>query len=653
LKFAKSYKIIGVALCLILGISLLTAQIPAGYYDSAAGKTGAELKAALYNIIKGHTEYPYTSSSTDVWDILKETDRDPNNPENVILLYTGWSMNGAAEYDNEKGWCREHVWAKSHGNFDEVPPAGTDVHHLRPADITVNSARSNKDFDNGGTRYIDGDGATDCYTDSDSWEPRDAVKGDVARMMFYMCTRYEGENGEPELELVDQVNTYSLCSDGIGYFGKLSTLMQWHDDDPVDNFERNRNEVIYSYQHNRNPFIDHPEYVELIWGSDLPPLAPSNLSAGTITQTSVILTWSDNSLDETGFRIYQDDDSLTTTAANVTTYTVENLTPATHYVFTVIAFNQNGESGGANLEIVTRSESTAADSVFFSEYIEGRSYNKALEIVNAANSAVVLSDYAILSNYNNNNGSWNTTHYNFPSGTILEFGEVWVIANSSADQKIKTVADDTLTSTSAGGVVNFNGNDVRALVKITEGDTAIIDVIGLSNDPDLGDGWSIAGISQATKDHTLIRKPGIKKGNPDWISSAGTNAEDSEWLVCEIDTFDSLGTHRLEPAAQDEIRVALAKPATYRLYANYPNPFNLSTTIRYDLRQATTITLTVYDLKGSVVDDLVHEHQPAGTYYILWNSCNAVNRPVAGGIYLYRLQTADGFTQTGKMILLK
>ncbi|MCB2197376.1 MAG: endonuclease [Bacteroidetes bacterium] len=236
------------------------AQIPNGYYDSAEGLTGDELKAALHNIIDNHTTYPYTDSGTDVWDILKESDRDPNNANNVILLYTGWSVNGPLEYDGGSGWSREHVWAKSHGDFDNDPPAGTDAHHLRPCDISVNSARGNKDFDNGGTQHAE---ATECYTDADSWEPRPAVKGDVARMMFYMATRYEGDvSGEPDLELVDYTGT-----DGP-FFGKLSTLIQWNTEDPVDEFERNRNEVVYSYQGNRNPFIDHPEYVNTIYNPE-------------------------------------------------------------------------------------------------------------------------------------------------------------------------------------------------------------------------------------------------------------------------------------------------------------------------------------------------------------------------------------------------
>jgi endonuclease I len=193
-------------------------QIPDGYYDRTDGLQGEELKEALYQIIKDHIDYPYTSSSTDTWDILKESDRDPDNPDNVILIYTGWSVNAAQEYNNGDGWNREHIWAKSHGFPSETQDAYRDAHHLRPCDITVNSARGTKDFDNGGEPHPV---ATECYTDADSWEPRDAVKGDVARMMFYMATRYEGENEDPDLELVD----YTGTDTDTPFFGKLSTLM--------------------------------------------------------------------------------------------------------------------------------------------------------------------------------------------------------------------------------------------------------------------------------------------------------------------------------------------------------------------------------------------------------------------------------------------
>ncbi len=259
---------INLILLLFLLAGSLFAQIPVDYYTPAEGLSGDNLKAALHDIIKDHKEFPYSSSSTDTWDILKESDKDTINPENVILIYSGWNMNAALEFNSGKGWNREHVWAKSHGGFNTNPGPGTDVHHLRPSDISVNAARGNKDFDDGGSIYIDADGATTCLTDNDSWEARNEVKGDIARMLFYMAVRYEGENGEPDLELVDQVNTSSLTTSGKGYHGKLSTLLEWHKADPVDRFEIARNNIIYSFQENRNPFIDHPEFVDKIWGTN-------------------------------------------------------------------------------------------------------------------------------------------------------------------------------------------------------------------------------------------------------------------------------------------------------------------------------------------------------------------------------------------------
>ncbi|MDP8267889.1 MAG: endonuclease [Candidatus Tenebribacter davisii] len=248
----------------LLFFSSLYADIPEGYYDGTEGLTGEDLKTALHDIIDNHVEFPYTSTSADTWDILKETDRDPDNPDNVILIYTGWSVDAEQEYNNGQGWSREHVWAKSHGDFGTAPGAGTDVHHLRPCDISVNSSKSNKDFDNGGVEYIDPDGGpTGCYRTTYTWEPREAVKGDVARMIFYMATRYEGDNGEVDLEVVDYAPSAPNHEPVHGVF---STLVEWHVEDPVDEWEENRNDIIYEdYQENRNPFIDHPEFVEMIY----------------------------------------------------------------------------------------------------------------------------------------------------------------------------------------------------------------------------------------------------------------------------------------------------------------------------------------------------------------------------------------------------
>ncbi len=229
---------------------LLFAQIPPGYYDGTEGLSGDELKSALNDIIDGHTELSYTG----VWNALRDTDEDPDNINNVILLYTGWSVSNSG-YPT---WNREHTWAKSHGDFGNNPPCGTDVHHIRPTDVQVNGDRGNLDFDYSDNPYPTIPG---CFYDGNSWEPRDEVKGDVARMIFYMATRYEGEDGELDLVVVDEVNTYPNPE-----HGKLSALLEWNTMDPPSEFEETRNDRIYdNWQGNRNPFVDHPEFADLIW----------------------------------------------------------------------------------------------------------------------------------------------------------------------------------------------------------------------------------------------------------------------------------------------------------------------------------------------------------------------------------------------------
>ncbi len=225
------------------------------YYASAIGKTGTALRNSLHTIIKVQTSLSYDQ----VWESLKDTDQDPANSANVILLYTGRSQSKSSNGGGVDDWNREHVWAKSHGDFGTATGPGTDVHHLRPTDVSVNSLRGNKDFDSGGSAVAEAPG---CYTDADSFEPRNAVKGDVARMILYMAIRYEGDDGWPNLEPNDSVSNGTAP-----YLGRISKLLAWNELDPPDAFEQRRNERIYErWQGNRNPFIDHPEWAKAIWG---------------------------------------------------------------------------------------------------------------------------------------------------------------------------------------------------------------------------------------------------------------------------------------------------------------------------------------------------------------------------------------------------
>ena len=283
---------------LILSLYSLKAQIPSGYYDSANGLDDDALKAALNNIIDGHTEFPYTSSGTDVWDILKVSDQDPNNSNNVLCVYTQYSMSAADEYNSGNGWSREHVWAKSHGDFGTSTGAGTDVHNLKPADVSINSTRNNRDFDDGGDAVTDSsppsgyDGSTDCFKTSTTFEPPDSLKGDIARIIFYMVVRYEGENSEIDLEMVNYADS---SPSGEPYHGVQSTLYSWHVADAVSSFEQNRNDVIYSYQGNRNPFIDHPEYANYLWGGESPitNAEPTNHVTNFSLGRVITINWTD------------------------------------------------------------------------------------------------------------------------------------------------------------------------------------------------------------------------------------------------------------------------------------------------------------------------------------------------------------------------
>jgi len=218
-------------------------EINMEYYMAAINLDGDVLKVTLNNIINENFEGKLYG---DARDILQESDEDPNNPDNVMLVYTGYSVDST--WDSGVTWNREHVWPQSRlGVYvsydDDFVSKATDLHNLKPANPGENSSRSNDYFS--------------TVSGSDFYQPRNEVKGDIARILFYMSTMYF------DLSL----NEDEMSSTNAKTMGMLSMLLAWNELDPVDDFERNRNEVIYSYQGNRNPFIDYPEFVNLIWGT--------------------------------------------------------------------------------------------------------------------------------------------------------------------------------------------------------------------------------------------------------------------------------------------------------------------------------------------------------------------------------------------------
>lgn len=249
--------------------SVTMAQPPTGYYDPANALNGTALQAALHNIIDNHHVVSYSSlhqhfQSTDskpngtVWDMY--SDIPGGNPPYV---YNFTSADQCGNYGDE-GDCynREHSWPKSW--FGDQSPMNSDLYHLYPTDGYVNGRRSNYPFGTvASASWISQNGSKlgSCNYPGYSgtvFEPIDEFKGDFARTYFYMSTRYYNEDsGWPGSPMVtgSQLKPWALAM-----------MKEWHLSDPVSEKEIDRNNAVYVIQDNRNPFIDHPEYVAQIWG---------------------------------------------------------------------------------------------------------------------------------------------------------------------------------------------------------------------------------------------------------------------------------------------------------------------------------------------------------------------------------------------------
>jgi endonuclease I len=253
-------------LALIYSYSIL-AQIPDYYSSIDFNLDGTSVRVQLSDLIINthHTFIPYTSSSTDTWDIIRNSDLEFENSENVLLIYGYDDDDGMFISDRTRNkyntchtssciglWNREHVFARSLANPSLTtfePGPGTDVHNLRAADSQKNTQRSNRLF-------INGEGHSKII--DDNFYPGDEWKGDIARIIMYMYLRYPGQC-EATNSAVGSI-TYAPENDMPDLF------LEWNQQDPVSELEIVRNNTIHSYQGNRNPFIDNPFLATLIWG---------------------------------------------------------------------------------------------------------------------------------------------------------------------------------------------------------------------------------------------------------------------------------------------------------------------------------------------------------------------------------------------------
>lgn len=360
--------------------SLLIGQIPAGYYDGTSGLTGATLKTKLSAIISAgakdngydalYTGYPTTDSDHSyendgsVLDMYSEdpTGSDPYNYQHGVKKCGNYSTEGDC-------YNREHVIPQSFFDLDNNkkgdPPMVSDIHFIRPTDGKVNGMRSNYPFgtvskasftSKNGSKL--GPCSATGYTGT-VFEPIDEFKGDIARMVFYFVTRYESK--------LSGFSTGNMLGDST-YPGlqtwELNVLLTWAAQDPVSASEIERNDASYNFQNNRNPYIDHPEWVQLVWGSQTSdtesPSTPTNLTVASTSTTSANLSWtaSTDNIAVAYYKIYVD--SVFKTNSSSTTATVSGLTQGTTYHFHIVAVDA---AGNTSPQSNTASGTTLTDTI--------------------------------------------------------------------------------------------------------------------------------------------------------------------------------------------------------------------------------------------------------------------------------------------------
>lgn len=532
------------------------AQIPSGYYSTATG-TGYTLKTQLYNIIKSHTDNGYaglytTYQTSDVDNFYENDgtilDMYSENPSGTDpYTYTTGTTQRCGNYSVE-GDCynREHIIPQS--VFSEQSPMVSDAHFITPTDGKVNGIRSNYPHGNvSSATYTSqngsklGSSAVSCYSGT-VFEPINDFKGDIARMYFYFATRYENTIAGYSYAM------FNGTSNQVFTTAFLNLLLTWHAQDPVSAREIARNNAVYARQNNRNPFIDHPEYVNQIWGGTpsgdtQAPTAPTSLASTSKTATSITLSWtaSTDNVAVTGYEVYAN--SVLKTTVSSTTTTITGLTASTAYSIYVKAKDAAGNTSASSntISVTTNSNGagTATD-LLFSEYIEGSGNNKALEIANNTGASVNLSAYTI-KKQTNGAGSWSTGLA--LSGTLAT-GSKFVIVNSSMSLSCFPTSAANISTTATE--LTFNGNDAVGLFK----NGVLIDIIGTFN----------GGTANFAIDVTLRRKSTV-------TSPSTTFSLSAQWDSYSQDTCNNLASKMVQTAEIEE-------EVTTDEIVIYPNPSN-------------------------------------------------------------------------------
>lgn len=584
------------------------AQIPSGYYNTATA-TGYTLKTQLYNIIKDHTNNGYAGLYTTYQ--TSDVDNFYENDGTVLDMYSE-NPSGKDPYNYSTGttqrcgnysvegdcYNREHIIPQS--VFNEQSPMVADAHFITPTDGKVNGMRSNYPHGvvnsptytskNGGKL---GPNSTSGYSGT-VFEPINDFKGDIARMYFYFATRYE-----------NTVSGYSYAmfdgsSNKVFTTVFLNILLQWNAQDPVSAREIARNNAIYARQNNRNPYIDHPEYVNQIWGGSTSPsgdtqapTTPTSLASTSKTAVSIVLSWtaSTDNVNVTGYDVYANNVLKTTVSGSTTTLT--GLTASTNYSIYVKAKDAAGNTSPASTTIAVTTDSSgtggAATELLFSEYIEDSGNNKALEIANNTGSAVNLSIYT-LKKQTNGAGAWSTGLA--LTGTLSSGGK-YVLVNSSISSTCFSTSAANISTTATE--LAFNGNDAVGLFK----NGVLIDIIGTFS----------GGTANFAADVTLRRKATV-------TSPSTTFNLTSQWDSYTSDTCNNLASKKAKVSKEetatttDEILI-YPNPSKGNFTIGFPN-----STEHYSVEILSFSGQKVFEKRNNTDSEIAVHHLAAGIYII-------------------------------------
>lgn len=568
--------LLSILLVIALGVG---AEIPAGYYESAVGKSSAELKEAMHKVIAPHTRIDYGAKGT--WSVFRTSDVRPDgtiwdmySDEVRYFPASGSHPDMHIEHSVPKSWWGEQSTFVYEASFD--------IHHLVPSDASANMSKSNNilgevvtaTFDNGvskiGKATVDG-------KELSVFEPADEYKGDFARMYMYVVTCYQDYTWMSNGVYMFNTEAYPTLN---SYAQEL--LMRWHRQDPVSEKEVNRNEAVYSAQSNRNPFIDFPLLAEYLWGDSIgctftaqtgeypywvTPRKGEKIDMGAVLSGATVtydlsvegrflnkpvqLSWKQNRGIELSATTLQPEEVIAGTVVQLS-YTNNDLLNILRDTLVISGGGVSSQlelpvelrattsfipltpinitATGATLRWVEMSQAdgyvvelyegaSEATDLFISAYVEGSSYNKAIALYNGTGRAINLSDYAFGRQHN---GAGEIVDYWTLPNKTLAAGATYIFVNSQCSDEALRGYADTFVPSHEYSPINFNGNDAVALYH----NNMLIDIVGVLND-----------INNWGKDVTMYRTHETL--------GPTTQFDASNWEVADKDDFTQLRSHKM------------------------------------------------------------------------------------------------------------